>query len=106
MSNIISDLGLDESNVRWDQFAACNKMDTNWFYDTYETDVHVANQVDQICLNCPVAQTCYEQGVEGREFGVWGGIYLNLGRIDKSTNLHKDKATWKALSKIHGKHII
>ena len=106
MSNIISDLGLDEDNVKWYQFAACSNMDTNWFYDTYETDVHVAKQVDIICIHCPVAHDCLKEGINGREFGVWGGVYLNLGRVDKSANSHKTYETWSVLEDIHGTSIV
>lgn len=106
MSDIISDLGLDETNIKWYQFAACNNMETNWFYDSYETDIYIAHQVDSVCINCPVAKTCLEEGISGREYGVWGGVYLNLGRVDKPTNSHKDENTWKVLGKIHGKSIL
>jgi len=106
MSDIISDLGLDEHDVRWYQFAACNNMDTDWFYDLYETDVHIAEQVDNVCMHCPVAKTCFEEGVKNREFGVWGGTYLNLGRIDKSANSHKTEDTWEKIKEIHAKRIV
>ena len=42
---------------------------------------------------------CYEAGAEGNEYGVWGGVYLNSGSIDKSKNLHKTPDTWKRLKK-------
>lgn len=106
MSDIISDLGLDEDYLKWYQFAACNNMETNWFYDTYESDVHVARQTDNVCLHCPVAKRCFIEGTSNKEFGVWGGVYLNLGRIDKSSNSHKTDETWSLLKDIHGEHLI
>ena len=45
-------------------------------------------------------------GVEMKEYGVRGGIYLNIGRIDKQYNSHKTKETWKELKKIHGKNLL
>lgn len=106
MSDIVSDLGLDETNLKWYQFAACNNMETNWFYDLYETDVQIARQADNVCLHCPVAKMCLAEGLAGREFGVWGGVYLNLGRPDKSANSHKTEDVWKALEGVHGRRII
>jgi hypothetical protein len=106
MSDIISDLGLDHEDVKWYQFAACNNMETNWFYDNYETDVHVAKQTDNVCLHCPVAKRCLAEGISNREFGVWGGVYLNLGRVDKSANSHKTEYVWDSLRGIHGRRII
>mgnify|MGYP003351766541 CR=1 FL=1 len=49
---------------------------------------------------------CFAVGVSGKEWGVWGGIYLNLGRTDKLNNSHKDKETWAKLKKIHGKNFL
>ena len=102
MSDIVSDLGLDEDDLRWYQFAACNNMETNWFYDLYETDIHIAKQVDQLCYHCPVSNTCLVEGKRNKEFGVWGGIYLDLGRIDKPANSHKERQDWERLEGIHG----
>lgn len=106
MSDIIAELGLDEDDVKWYQFAACNNMETNWFYDNYETDIHIAKQTDNVCLHCPVAKRCLSEGMSNREFGVWGGVYLNLGRVDKTANSHKDDATWKRLEDIHDKRLV
>lgn len=106
MSDIINELGLDEDNVKWYQFAACNNMETNWFYDTYETDVHIAKQADNVCVHCPVARQCLKEGISNREFGVWGGVYLNLGRVEKASNSHKTDEVWDSLRKIHGKGLI
>ena len=106
MSDIVSDLGLDDQNLKWYQFAACNNMETNWFYDIYETDAHVAAQADNVCLHCPVAKRCLTEGLAGKEYGVWGGVYLNLGRPDKSANSHKTDEVWAALESIHGRRII
>jgi hypothetical protein len=106
MSDIIAEMGLDEEDLKWYQFAACNNMETNWFYDLYETDVHVAKQADTICLHCPVIKTCLKEGIRGREFGVWGGIHLNLGRVEKSTNAHKTEEVWSSLRELHGSSIV
>lgn len=106
MSNIIQELGLDEDNLKWYQLAACVGADINLFYDNYESDKYIAEQIDEMCLHCPVIKQCFEEGVSNKEKGVWGGAYLDLGRIDRENNSHKTPETWKRLKKIHGKDIL
>lgn len=103
MSDLISELGLEEDNLKWYQLAACKNMHVNYFYDTYETDSESARQIDQMCIHCPVVKFCYEEGVSNKEKGVWGGVYLNLGRVDSDYNKHKTQEDWDKLRKIHGK---
>jgi hypothetical protein len=81
-------------------------MPIDWFYDNYETDKELAKQADQVCLHCPVIKMCHEQGVMNKEKGVWGGIYMDLGRPDKQYNSHKEPEIWKQLKKAHGKNIV
>ena len=57
-------------------------------------------------MHCPVVKQCYAEGVRGKEKGVWGGIYLNLGRVDHDYNKHKTPEIWKALKKLHGKNFL
>jgi hypothetical protein len=97
MSNILNDLGVDEDDFEWFHIAACSGMDTNLFYEKYEADPNIAKNIDEMCLSCPVMKMCYQSGTDNSEYGVWGGIYLNAGVIDKSRNLHKDQEIWKRL---------
>lgn len=106
MSQILSELGIDPEDVKWYHLAACKGMDLNWFYDTYEDNQYHAQATDEVCLNCPVIKQCYSEGVQNKERGVWGGVYLNLGRIDKQYNAHKTKEVWSRLKKLHGKNIL
>ena len=106
MSQILKELGIDAEDVKWYHLAACANMNINWFYDDYENDKILAQTTDQVCLNCPVAKQCYKEGVQNREIGVRGGVYLNLGRTDKQNNSHKTKEIWKQLGKIHGKNFL
>lgn len=99
MSSILNDLGVSEDDFQWWDIAICKGMDTNLFYDKYESDVQTAKSIDEACLSCPVIRVCYENGVNNNEYGVWGGVYLNSGSIDKSKNLHKTQESWKALKK-------
>lgn len=111
MSNLLNELGLEKDRVQWYHLAACKNMDINWFYDKYEDKkedpnrIH-AKQVDEICLGCPVISHCLQEGIDKKQVGVWGGIYLNLGRIDKDMNEHKTPEIWKALKKKHGRSIV
>jgi len=97
MSNILNSLGVETDELDWFHLAACSGMDTNLFFDKYESDINIAKNIDQACLSCPVRKICYEAGVENNEHGVWGGIYLSAGSIDKTRNLHKTKEIWKLL---------
>jgi hypothetical protein len=106
MSEILKSLGIDPEDVRWYHIAACKGMNINWFYDEYEADKVIAKTADQVCLSCPVIKQCYAEGVSNKEKGVWGGIFMNLGRTDRQNNVHKTKEVWAQLRKIHGKSIL
>jgi len=96
MSKILNDLGIDKDKFDWYDFAICRGMQTNLFFDSYEIDPNIAKNIDEMCLSCPVIAMCYSAGKEN-EYGVWGGVYLSSGSIDKSKNLHKTPETWKRL---------
>ena len=104
MSDILNSLGIEEGELEWFDLALCLNMDTNLFFDKYETDLNIARNIDQACLACPVISICYENGTENDNYGVWGGVYLNSGSIDKVRNAHKTKEIWKQLKVIHGIH--
>ena len=99
MSSILNNLGIEKEDPKWWDLALCKGMDTNLFYEKYESDSNIAKNIDEMCLSCPVISMCYESGVEGNEYGVWGGVYLTSGSIDKSKNLHKEQDLWKKLKK-------
>lgn len=69
-------------------------MDTNLFFDKYEEDRYLASSVDRICQKCPVNQDCFAWGISNKEWGVWGGIYLKDGKIDKEFNASKTREDW------------
>lgn len=97
MSNILNELGADKEDFDWYHLAICRGMETNLFYDKYESDVNIAKSIDQMCLSCPVSKMCYESGTENSEHGIWGGIYLNSGEVDKMKNIHKTAEDWKMI---------
>ena len=106
MSKILKELGIDAEYVKWYHLSACRNMNINWFYDDYENDKILAETTDQVCLNCPVIKQCYQDGVNMKEDGVRGGIYMSLGRVDKKNNTHKTQEVWKQLNKVHGKNFL
>jgi hypothetical protein len=109
VADIVEQLGLDPERLKWHQLAACRgitvSMETDFFFDKYESDEVIALQTDQMCLHCPVIKECFLDGKENKAFGVWGGVYMDLGRPDKKYNAHKTPEIWKALKKIHGKKL-
>ena len=97
MSNILNNLGIDTEDFDWWHLAICRGMETNLFYDKYEADANIAKSIDEACLSCPVIKMCYQSGIDNSEYGIWGGVYLSSGEIDKSKNLHKTPEVWKRL---------
>ena len=97
MSNILDNLCVDSEDFSGWHLAVCRGMETNLFYDKYESDVNVAKNIDEACMSCPVIKMCFDSGVKNSEYGVWGGVYLSSGEIDKSKNLHKTPEAWKKL---------
>jgi hypothetical protein len=79
---------------KWKDSAACYEYDTNIFFDKYEEDETLRPAVDRLCSECPVAKTCFAVGVSTKEWGVWGGIYLEGGQISKEFNSHRDSIAW------------
>ena len=65
--------------------------------------VTVARWLDSKRLNKQILE-CYQilNVLSGKEWGIWGGIYLESGEISKEFNSHKTKKdwsyTWQALT--------
>lgn len=102
MSEILDSLKIDKDDIEWQDLAACSGINTNLFFDDYENDQMLAKSIDEMCMICPVAKDCLLAGVEGNEYGVWGGAYLSLGKIDKVRNSHKTQDFWKRWKAKHG----
>ena len=79
---------------KWKDQALCLDYDTNIFFDKYEEEENIRPAVDKLCSECPVAKSCFAVGITGKEWGVWGGIYLENGIISKEFNSHKTKSNW------------
>jgi len=79
----------------WSEGAECKGVDTEYFFELYESDSVTAQNVDRLCREyCPIAKTCFAVGVSRKEWGVWGGVYLRDGVVDKEFNAHKSKKDW------------
>jgi len=79
---------------KFDQDALCLNMDTNLFFDKYEEDKEVAVNVDSLCVRCPAQRQCLAYAVSNQEWGDWGGIYFEGGKMSKEFNSHKSKEDW------------
>lgn len=78
----------------WKDKASCLGLDNNLFFDKYEEDVSIRPSVDLLCMSCPIARVCFANGISGKEWGVWGGIYLEGGEVSREFNNHKTKQDW------------
>ena len=81
----------------WTENAKCRGINTNPFFDEYETKPEVAKNTDSFCLSCLVKNQCLYDGIKNQESGVRGAVYLNKGGYSKPFNKHKDRATASAL---------
>lgn len=103
--DLFQQMGIDKDDFTWEQLAACQEMPVNWFYDDYENDPVVAKNVEVVCLNCPVIRACAEAGMQGKEEGLWGGIYWSNGKVDKIRNRHKTPEQWALIEERIGQKV-
>ena len=78
----------------WKDNAVCLDYDTNLFFEKYEDDELLRPAIDALCSLCPVRKECFSVGITGKEWGVWGGVYLENGEISKEFSSHKSKSDW------------
>ena len=78
----------------WKDDAICLGLDTNIYFDKYEDQTDYRHNVDALCRQCPVRKVCFANGVSGKEWGVWGGVYLEGGEVSREFNKHKTKSDW------------
>lgn len=78
----------------WKNSASCKDYDVNLFFDKYEENENLRQAIDKICSNCPIARECFSVGISQKEWGVWGGVYLESGKISREFNRHRSKADW------------
>lgn len=78
----------------WKDNAICLGLETNIYFDKYEDNPSSRGVVDSMCQMCPVAKTCFAVGISGKEWGLWGGVYLEGGEVSREFNNHKTKQDW------------
>jgi hypothetical protein len=78
----------------WKDDASCLDLNTNFYFEEYEDNIDLRSGIDNICMSCPVRKVCFANGVSGKEWGIWGGVYLEGGEISKEFNRHKSKQDW------------
>lgn len=82
------------SRHKWKDNARCITFDTNLFFEQYEEDVELRKHIDELCSMCEVRKNCFAVGISNKEWGVWGGVYIENGDISKEFNRHKSKDDW------------
>lgn len=78
----------------WKDDAACLGYDTNLFFEQYEERENLRPAIDKMCSSCPVARQCFAVGISQKEWGIWGGVYLENGKISREFNKHRNKEDW------------
>lgn len=78
----------------WKDNAACHGLEVNLFFDTYEENIESRSEIDSLCGGCPMAKQCFAVGVSQKEWGVWGGVYIENGKISREFNRHRTKEQW------------
>lgn len=81
--------------MNWRAQGNCSGHDTNIFFDIYEENPKIRSVIDDMCNQCPVRKHCFAEAVSGKEWGCWGGVYLEEGQISKEFNGHKTKEDWQ-----------
>jgi hypothetical protein len=79
---------------QWKDDALCLHYDTNLFFEKYEENESLRPAIDKLCSECPVLKMCFAVGVSQKEWGIWGGVYLENGQLSKEFSSHKDKSDW------------
>lgn len=78
----------------WKEEGACRDYDTNLFFDKYEENEKLRPAIDSLCASCPMVQKCFAVGISQKEWGVWGGVYMENGKISREYNKTKTRDDW------------
>jgi hypothetical protein len=78
----------------WKNKGSCVGHDVNLFFEKYEENEQLRPAVEKLCAGCPIARTCFAVGISQKETGVWGGIYLEKGKISREFGRHRTKENW------------
>lgn len=78
-SNYLHLIGVEVETMDWQSLSRCRSLPSELFFEKAEEDINVLNNVKMLCNNCPVQKICHKAGIDGREYGVWGGELLAKG---------------------------
>lgn len=78
----------------WTADASCKNFDVNLFFDKYEEDLSLRPAIDKLCSECPIARQCFAIGITQKATGVWGGVYMDNGKISREFGRHRSKQQW------------
>lgn len=79
----------------WQDDAKCLNQDVSIFFEIYEDNPKTRKTIDGICSECPVRKRCFAQGISAKEWGIWGGVYLEDGQPSKEFNSHRSIEDWQ-----------
>lgn len=78
----------------WKDDASCIDYDVNLFFEKYEENEALRPAIDKLCAECPVVRQCFAVGISQKEWGVWGGVYIENGKISREYGRHRNKQQW------------
>lgn len=73
--------------IEWMEEALCSSMPVNFFFDDYLNDDDIAIKVNELCKSCPVQVECLNFGLDTKSTGIWGGRWLQGGKIIKQKEI-------------------
>ena len=78
----------------WKDKGSCRDYDTDLFFEKYEENEELRPAIDKLCAECPMQRMCFAVGISQKEWGVWGGIYMENGKVSREFNKHRSKPDW------------
>lgn len=81
--------------VSWMENASCKETDPEDFFDNYLESEEVAIKVHSICKSCRVKKQCLNYGIQMRCMGIWGGKWLQNGKIIQKKEMIVDDYFWR-----------
>lgn len=83
--SILDELDIDPEDFSWQQLSTCSHLpdDINplrLMFEDYQNDESLRPIITAMCDSCPVKDACLESGTDNREYGVWGGVFLEDGK--------------------------
>lgn len=80
----------------WMALASCQDIDEpEKFFDQYLQDDHTMLEVNNLCMSCPVKIPCVNYGVYTKSTGVWGGRWLQNGKLIKRVEQILNEYFWR-----------